>query len=45
MAKSLTPIQAHKLALDTLKNFEDKWNAYVKEEARQETVFDDKVYN
>ena len=37
----LTPIQAYELALNTLKTFENKWEAYVKEEARLLSVFDE----
>lgn len=37
----LTPIQAYELALNTLKTFENKWENYVKEEARLLSVFDE----
>jgi len=37
----LTPIQAYELALNTLKTFENKWDLYVKEEARLLSVFDE----
>jgi hypothetical protein len=37
----LTPIQAYELALNTLKTFETKWEAYVKEEARLLSIFDE----
>ncbi len=37
----LTPVQAYELALNALKTFENKWDAYVKEEARLLSVFDE----
>ena len=37
----ITPIQAYEIALNTLRTFEDKWNAYVKEEARLQSIFDE----
>lgn len=37
----LTPIEAYELSLNTLKTFENKWDAYVKEEARLLSVFDE----
>lgn len=40
----ITPIQAYKIALDTLRTFEDKWNAYVQEEARQLSILDEDEY-
>jgi hypothetical protein len=37
---TITPIQAYELALDTLKTFENKWDTYIKEEARLLFIFD-----
>lgn len=34
----ITPIQAYELALNALRTHEDKWNAYVKEEASVTSV-------
>jgi len=40
-SRILTPIQAYEVALKTLRVNEAKWNAYVQEEARILSVFDD----
>lgn len=40
----ITPIQAYKIALDTLRTFEDKWNTYVQEEARRLSILDEDEY-
>lgn len=37
----ITPTQAYEIALNTLRTFEDKWNAYVQEEARLLSIFDE----
>lgn len=37
----LTPIQAYEIALDILRSFEDKWEAYVQEEAKVQSIFDE----
>lgn len=37
----ISPIQAYELALDTLRNFENKWDAYTQEEARLLFIFDE----
>jgi len=41
MTKTITNIQAYKIALDTLKTFEDKWKTYIKEEDRRMSAFDE----
>ncbi len=37
----ITHTQAYEIALNTLRTFEDKWNAYVTEEARMLSIFDE----
>ncbi len=37
----LTNIQAYELALNALRTFEDEWKAYVQEEARLLSIFDE----
>jgi hypothetical protein len=37
----ITPIQAYEIAISTLRIYEDKWNAYVKEEAKLQSIFDE----
>lgn len=41
MTKIITNIQVHKIALDTLKKIEDKWNNYIKENVRRSLAFDE----
>lgn len=36
----LTPNQAYELALETVRTFEEKWDAYVQNEARLLSIFD-----
>ena len=37
----ISPMQAYRLALDALESFEDAWSAYVEEEARYSSAFDE----
>ena len=37
----ITHTQAYEIALNTLRTFEDKWDAYVQEEARLQSIFDE----
>lgn len=37
----ISPIQAYELALDILRTFENKWDAYIQEEARLLFIFDE----
>jgi len=37
----LTPVQAYEIALDILRSFEDKWEAYAQEEAKVQSIFDE----
>jgi hypothetical protein len=37
----ISPIRAHAFALDTLRTFENKWDAYIREEARLFFIFEE----
>ena len=37
----ISPMEAYKLALNALESFEDAWSAYVEEEARYLSAFDE----
>jgi hypothetical protein len=37
----ITSTQAYEIALNTLRIYEDKWNVYVQEEAKLQSIFDE----
>ena len=41
ISRIISPKQAYGLALDTLKNFEDKWDLFAQKEAKRLFVFDE----
>lgn len=41
ITRLISPIRAHEFALDTLRTFENKWDAYIREEARLLFIFDE----